>query len=93
VAGKMAYPLPGALLPIIESSPFTDLYSTRMGILGEIQRAEMIKNYRVKWLNGRPDSTTTAIPALHYIAVTAQGTWKRQHVPHAHAVQTNRYST
>jgi hypothetical protein len=38
------------------------------------------------------DSTTTAIPALHYIAVTAQD-WKRQHVPHAHAVQTNRYST
>jgi hypothetical protein len=25
-----------------------------MGILGEIPRAEMIKNYRVKWLNGRP---------------------------------------
>jgi hypothetical protein len=43
-----------------------------MGILGEIPRAEMIKKLQVvaKWQAA--DSTTTAIPALHYIAVTAQ---------------------
>jgi hypothetical protein len=37
VAGKMAYPLPGALLPIINHRLYGNLYSTRMGILGEIQ--------------------------------------------------------
>jgi hypothetical protein len=44
-----------------------------MGILGEIPRAEMIKitGEVAKWQAA--DSTTTAIPALHYIAVTAQG--------------------
>jgi hypothetical protein len=45
-----------------------------MGILGEIPRAEMIKKLQgevAKWQAA--DSTTTAIPALHYIAVTAQG--------------------
>jgi hypothetical protein len=44
-----------------------------MGILGEIPRAEMIKKLQgevAKWQAA--DSTTTAIPALHYIAVTAQ---------------------
>jgi hypothetical protein len=42
-----------------------------MGILGET-RAEMIKitGEVAKWQAA--DSTTTAIPALHYIAVTAQ---------------------
>jgi hypothetical protein len=32
--------------PIIESSPLRKFIFTRMGILGEIPRAEMIKNYR-----------------------------------------------
>jgi hypothetical protein len=72
---KMAYPLPGALLPYNRIIAFYgNLYSTRMGILGEIPRAEMIKKLQgevAKWQAA--DSTTTAIPALHYIAVTAQG--------------------
>jgi hypothetical protein len=43
-----------------------------MGILGEIPRAEMIKKLQevAKW---QAADSTTAIPALHYIAVTAQG--------------------
>jgi hypothetical protein len=43
-----------------------------MGILGEIPRAEMIKKLQGEVAQAA-DSTTTAIPALHYIAVTAQG--------------------
>jgi hypothetical protein len=33
------------------------------------------------------DSTTKAIPALHYIAVTAQGAQEKQHAPHAYHKQ------
>jgi hypothetical protein len=64
-----------------------------MGILGEIPRAEMIKKLQgeAKWQAA--DSTTTAIPALHYIAVTAQGAPGRDNMYRMHAVQTNRYST
>jgi hypothetical protein len=73
---KTPYPLPGALLPYSRIIAFYgNLYSTRMGILGEISRAEMIKKLQgevAKWQVA--DSTTKAIPALHYIAVTAQGT-------------------
>lgn len=73
---KTPYPLPGALLPYSRIIAFYgNLYSTRMGILGEIPRAEMIKKLQgevAKWQVA--DSTTKAIPALHYIAVTAQGT-------------------
>ncbi len=72
---KTPYPLPGALLPYNRIIAFYgNLYSTRMGILGEIPRAQMIAKLQgevAKWQAA--DSTTTAIPALHYIAVTAQG--------------------
>jgi hypothetical protein len=72
---KAPYPLPGALLPYNRIIAFYgNLYSTRMGILGEIPRAQMIKKLQgevAKW--NAADSTVKAIPALHYIAVTAQG--------------------
>ena len=45
-----------------------------MGILGEIPKDQMLKKLAgevAKWQ--AVDSTTTAIPALHYIATTAQG--------------------
>jgi hypothetical protein len=45
-----------------------------MGILGEIPREQMIAKLQgevAKW--NAADSTVKAIPALHYIAVTAQG--------------------
>ena len=72
---KAPYPLPGALLPYNRIiAYYGNLYSTRMGILGEIPRAEMLRKLQgevAKWQAA--DSTVKAIPALHYIAVTAQG--------------------
>jgi hypothetical protein len=72
---KAPYPLPGALLPYNRIiAYYGNLYSTRMGILGEIPRKQMLAKLQgevAKWQAA--DSTTKAIPALHYIAVTAQG--------------------
>ena len=72
---KTPYPLPGALLPYNRIIAFYgNLYSKRMGVLGEYPRAEMISKLEAevaKWQ--KADPSLTAIPALHYIAVTAQG--------------------
>lgn len=71
---KTPYPLPGALLPYNRIIAFYgNLYSKRMGILGELPKDEMLKKLQVevaKWQTADP--TTKTIPALHYIAVTAQ---------------------
>ncbi|MFV8341617.1 hypothetical protein [Flavobacterium sp. XS2P39] len=72
---KTPYPLPGAILPYNRIiAYYGNLYSTRMGILGELPRREMLAKLQgevAKWQAA--DSTVKAIPALHYIAVTAQG--------------------
>ena len=72
---KAPYPLPGALLPYNRIiAYYGNLYSTRMGILGELPRKEMLAKLQgevKKWQAA--DSTVKTIPALHYIAVTAQG--------------------
>lgn len=72
---KTPYPLPGAILPYNRIIAFYgNLYSKRMGILGEIPRAEMLKKLQgevAKWQAAEP--SVKAIPALHYIATTAQG--------------------
>ncbi|HEY4618236.1 MAG TPA: hypothetical protein VIH09_08585 [Flavobacterium sp.] len=72
---KTPYPLAGALLPYNRIIAFYgNLYSTRMGILGEIPRDQMIKKLQgevAKW--AAADPTVKTIPAFHYIAVTAQG--------------------
>lgn len=72
---KTPYPLPGALLPYHRIISFYgNLYSKRMGVLGEYPRAEMIKKLQgevAKWHAADPSVTT--IPAFHYIAVSAQG--------------------
>ncbi|SHM89967.1 hypothetical protein [Flavobacterium xinjiangense] len=72
---KAPYPLAGALLPYNRIiAYYGNLYSTRMGILGEIPRAQMLKKLQgevAKWQAADP--SVKAIPALHYIAVTAQG--------------------
>ncbi|MFE3872265.1 hypothetical protein ACFX5F_13640 [Flavobacterium sp. ZS1P70] len=72
---KTPYPLAGALLPYNRIiAYYGNLYSTRMGILGEIPRAQMLKKLQgevAKWQAADP--SVKAIPALHYIAVTAQG--------------------
>ncbi len=69
------YPLPGAILPFKRVvAYYGNLYSSRMGILGEYPPAELWKrlNAEVKaW--EMADSLTAVQPAIHYIAVVAQG--------------------
>ncbi|MBE0423749.1 MAG: hypothetical protein IBX66_07405 [Lutibacter sp.] len=71
---KTPYPLPGAVLPYNRIVAFYgNLYSTRMGILGELPKEEMLKKLQGEVANWQAaDPTTKTIPALHYIAVTAQ---------------------
>jgi hypothetical protein len=72
---KHDYPLPGAILPFKRIvAYYGNLYSNRMGALGKWPKAQMISNLMAevkKW--NAADSVIPAIPALHYIAVTAQG--------------------
>jgi hypothetical protein len=72
---KAPYPLPGAILPFHRIvAYYGNLYSTKMGALGKWPKAQMIPNLLAevkKWSDA--DSVIKSIPALHYIAVTAQG--------------------
>lgn len=72
---KGPYPLAGALLPFNRIVAFYgNLYSTKMGVLGEYPRKEMLAKLKeeiAKWQAA--DTTVKVIPALHYIATTAQG--------------------
>ncbi len=72
---KASYPLPGAVLPYNRIVAFYgNLYSKKMGILGEIPRDSMLKKLQgevAKWQAA--DTSVHVIPALHYVAVTAQG--------------------
>lgn len=72
---KAPYPLPGAVLPFHRIVAFYgNLYSKRMGILGELPKDEMLKKLKGEVQNWQSaDSSIPVIPALHYIAVTAQG--------------------
>ena len=71
---KTPYPLPGALLPFKRVIAFYgNLYSRRMGILGQLPKYQMLKKLEEEVKQWQiADSSTTAIPALHYIAITAQ---------------------
>ncbi len=72
---KTVYPLAGALLPYNRIIAFYgNLYSKRMGILGEIPKDSMFKKLLgevAAW--SAADSSVKTIPALHYVAITAQG--------------------
>jgi hypothetical protein len=72
---KAPYPLPGALLPFNRIvAYYGNLYSTQMGVLGEYPPAVMLGMLQAearKW--ELADPSTPVIPALDYIAVTAQG--------------------
>lgn len=72
---KTPYPLPGAILPFKTVIAFYgNLYSKQMGVLGEYPREQMLTKLRYeigRWKHA--DSTLDIQPALHYIAVTAQG--------------------
>lgn len=71
---KAAYPLPGAVLPYNRIVSFYgNLYSKKMGILGQIPHDSMIAQLQqevAKWQAA--DTTVKVIPALHYITTTAQ---------------------
>ena len=72
---KTVYPLAGAVLPNNRIIAFYgNLYSKRMGILGELPKEQMLKKLQGEVANWQAaDSSLKVIPALHYIAVTAQG--------------------
>jgi hypothetical protein len=69
------YPLPGAILPFKRIVAFYgNLNSKRMGILGQLPPTEMLAQLDdevKKWETADPK--TPVQPALHYIAVVAQG--------------------
>jgi hypothetical protein len=69
------YPLPGAILPYKRVVAFYgNLYAKKMGILGEIPPNEMIAKLKGEVKNWeKADPSTPVQPALHYIAVVAQG--------------------
>jgi hypothetical protein len=69
------YPVNGAILPFKRVVAFYgNLYSKRMGILGELPPKEMLAKLKgeVKHWE-KADPKTPVQPALHYIAVVAQG--------------------
>jgi hypothetical protein len=72
---KTVYPKAGAILPFNRIvSYYGNLYSKRMGILGELPPKQMLDKLMgevKKWKEA--DTTMGVVPALHYIAVTAQG--------------------
>jgi hypothetical protein len=71
---KHDYPRPGAILPFKRVvSYYGNLYSKQMGILGELPKDSMFARLKMevrKWTEA--DSLMPAVPALHYIAITAQ---------------------
>jgi hypothetical protein len=72
---RTAYPNPGAILPFNRIvAYYGNLYSRNMGVLGEYPPAIMLPKLLAackEW--AKADPTIPVLPALHYIAVTAQG--------------------
>lgn len=68
------YPLDGAILPFHRVvAYYGNLYSKKMGILGEYEEEEMLRRLKLEvdaWNEADPE--TPAIPALHYIVSVAQ---------------------
>jgi len=68
------YPLPGAILPFKRIiAYYGNFYSTRMGILGELEPEAVLSHLadiQKKW--EAADPTTPVIPAIEYIAMVAQ---------------------
>jgi hypothetical protein len=71
---KTVYPNDGAILPFNRIvAYYGNLYSTKMGVLGEYEESVMLAKLQKEvdaWTLADPE--TPAIPALHYIAVVAQ---------------------
>jgi hypothetical protein len=72
---KSDYPRAGAILPFKRIlAYYGNLYSTKMGVLGEYPEQEMLAKLKAEMKRWQAaDTTVEVIPALHYIAVTAQG--------------------
>ncbi len=70
-----AYPKAGAILPFKRIvAYYGNLYSKKMGALGEYESDEMLRRLTAQvkeWETADP--ATPVVPALHYIAVVAQG--------------------
>lgn len=71
---KTGYPLQGALLPYNRIvAYYGNFYSKGMGILGKLPPDEVLEKLQLEaegWHNA--DTLIPVIPAIHYIAVTAQ---------------------
>lgn len=72
---KTAYPNAGAILPFKRIvAYYGNFYSKQMGVLGEYPPKEMLARLQGEIKKWQAADTSMAIqPALHYIAVTAQG--------------------
>jgi len=72
---KAPYPKAGALLPFHRIiAYYGNFYTPSMGVLGNVPESEMLADLDVevrKWK--KADTLTKVIPAIHYLAVTAQG--------------------
>lgn len=72
---ETVYPNGGAILPFYRViAYYGNLYSTKMGALGQYPEKEMLARLDAevkKWKAADPE--TPVLPALHYIAVVAQG--------------------
>jgi len=72
---KDSLPHQGAILPFNRIiAYYGNLYSKNMGVLGEFPKDSMLRRLQgevAKWQ--KADTMLKVIPALHYIAVTAQG--------------------
>lgn len=78
---KTAYPLPGAILPYHRIvAYYGNFYSSGMGILGALPPQQMLaqlKSEAAKWHEA--DTSIPVLPAIHYIAVTAQRSPGKDH--------------
>jgi hypothetical protein len=72
---KTAYPNAGALLPFNRIvAYYGNFYSTGMGVLGEYPEPQVIQKLQAAVAQWKAaDPSTPVIPAIDYIAVTAQG--------------------
>ncbi len=77
---KAPYPKAGAILPFKRIiAYYGNFYSTHMGVLGEYpapQMLSMLKAEKAKW--EAADPSTPVVPAIDYIALTAQGSPGKQ---------------
>lgn len=72
---KSPYPIYGAVLPFKRViAYYGNFYSKNMGVLGQYPEDQMLEKLKAEVKQWEAaDSQTQVIPAIHYIAVTAQG--------------------